>query len=186
MSISSELSRIRTAKSDIRTAIISKGVNVSSSATIDSYPALINAIVQTSSGDMRVITASPSGTINALDNCFYMLSSTAGTLTFTLPSTRVSANGVLLLFETDSSTNVTFTSYDGSTISITIAPDKCYLIDFKFANGAWTATTDSWYINGGGGGISMPSNLSQVSLDSWGNLTSLTTATSVTSIGDNA
>ena len=44
MSISSEISRIKTAKSDIITAIQSKGVAVESDAKIETLPAAINSI----------------------------------------------------------------------------------------------------------------------------------------------
>lgn len=44
MSIVSEITRIQTAKSDLATAIASKGVTVPSSTTIDGYASLVNAI----------------------------------------------------------------------------------------------------------------------------------------------
>lgn len=44
MSIASEISRLNTAKSDIKTAIQNKGVSVPSSTKIDGYPSLISQI----------------------------------------------------------------------------------------------------------------------------------------------
>ena len=44
MSIATEISRLNTAKSDIKTAIQNKGVSVPSSSKIDGYPSLINQI----------------------------------------------------------------------------------------------------------------------------------------------
>ena len=44
MSIASEISRIQTAKADIKSAIESKGVTVPSDAKIDAYAPLIQAI----------------------------------------------------------------------------------------------------------------------------------------------
>lgn len=44
MSIASEISRLQTAKGNIKTAIESKGVTVSSATTLDGYAALINSI----------------------------------------------------------------------------------------------------------------------------------------------
>lgn len=46
MSIASEISRLNTAKSDIKTAIQNKGVSVPSSTKIDGYPSLINDYLQ--------------------------------------------------------------------------------------------------------------------------------------------
>ena len=44
MSIASEISRIQSAKTDIRTAIENKGVTVPSSATIDTYDDYVSQI----------------------------------------------------------------------------------------------------------------------------------------------
>lgn len=46
MSIASEITRLQTAKADLKTAIEGKGVTVSSSAKIDAYPALVESIQQ--------------------------------------------------------------------------------------------------------------------------------------------
>lgn len=53
MSIASEISRIQTAKADIKSAIEGKGVTVSSSAKLGDYAALISAI---STGTCKVST----------------------------------------------------------------------------------------------------------------------------------
>lgn len=45
MSIASEITRLQNAKADIKTSIEGKGVTVSSSATLDDYPTLIDSIV---------------------------------------------------------------------------------------------------------------------------------------------
>ena len=44
MSIQSEISRLQTAKTNLATAIASKGVTVPDTATLDDYPALVSAI----------------------------------------------------------------------------------------------------------------------------------------------
>lgn len=44
MSIASEITRLQTAKADLKTAIEGKGVTVSSSAKLDAYPALVESI----------------------------------------------------------------------------------------------------------------------------------------------
>lgn len=44
MSISSEISRIETAKQDIKTAIMAKGITVPEEATIDTYSTYVNQI----------------------------------------------------------------------------------------------------------------------------------------------
>ena len=49
MSVQTELTRIQNAKEAIRTSIIAKGVDVSSSATIDTYSTAIDSIA---SGDV--------------------------------------------------------------------------------------------------------------------------------------
>lgn len=45
MSIDSEINRLSLAKSNIRSAIISKGVSVSASDTLDKYADKVNAII---------------------------------------------------------------------------------------------------------------------------------------------
>lgn len=44
MSISTEITRLQQAKSDLATSIANKGVTVPSSATLDDYPALVDSI----------------------------------------------------------------------------------------------------------------------------------------------
>lgn len=44
MSIASEITRLQTAKADLKTAIEGKGVTVSASAKLDAYPALVESI----------------------------------------------------------------------------------------------------------------------------------------------
>lgn len=51
MSIASEITRLQTAKADLKTAIEGKGVTVSSSAKLDAYPALVESIQQGGGGD---------------------------------------------------------------------------------------------------------------------------------------
>lgn len=53
MSIQSEINRLQTAKTNLASAIESKGVDVSSTATLSDYPALVSAI---SVGDDKVIS----------------------------------------------------------------------------------------------------------------------------------
>jgi hypothetical protein len=44
MSIASEITRLQNAKASLKSVLESKGITVSSSATLDSYPALVNKI----------------------------------------------------------------------------------------------------------------------------------------------
>lgn len=44
MSVASEITRLQTAKADLKTAIEGKGVTVASSAKLDAYPALVESI----------------------------------------------------------------------------------------------------------------------------------------------
>lgn len=52
MSISNEVSRLETAKANLRTAINSKGVSVSETATLDTYATAVNSIATASSVDL--------------------------------------------------------------------------------------------------------------------------------------
>lgn len=51
MSVASEITRLQTAKADLKTAIEGKGVTVPSSAKLDAYPALVESIQQGGSVD---------------------------------------------------------------------------------------------------------------------------------------
>jgi hypothetical protein len=51
MSIASEITRLQTAKADLKTAIEGKGVTVPASAKLDAYPALVESIQQGGGGD---------------------------------------------------------------------------------------------------------------------------------------
>ena len=50
MSITSEITRLQTAKANLKTAIEGKGVTVPSSAKLDAYPALVESIQQGGGG----------------------------------------------------------------------------------------------------------------------------------------
>lgn len=52
MSIASEITRLQTAKADLKTAIEGKGVSVPSSAKLDAYPALVESISEGSIEDL--------------------------------------------------------------------------------------------------------------------------------------
>lgn len=62
MSIASEISRLMSAKGDIKTAIESKGVSVPSAATLDQYPSYVDAIQQ---GGTLVAHPAPSISLNS-------------------------------------------------------------------------------------------------------------------------
>ena len=64
MSIASEISRLQQAKSDIKTAIEGKGVEVPSSATLDTYDDYINAIVTGGGGDIPMPASATSVTLD--------------------------------------------------------------------------------------------------------------------------
>lgn len=151
MSIATELSRIRDAKDAIRAAIIDKGVNVPAAAKIDTYADRIDEIVQTASGNMEVVTANPSGTINAVDNRFYMLSGDAAALVFNLPAMQQGGYGIYLLMTTASTSVVTFSSADSSQIvfpsGFQVEADKCYLMNFDYVNSQWQVGVISWFKN---------------------------------------
>lgn len=155
MSIATEISRIKDAKDAIRASIIAKGVNVPQAAKLDTYADRIDEIVQTASGNMEVVTSSPSGTINAADNKFYMLSGDAGALVFNLPAMQQGGHGIYLLMTTASTSAVSFTSEGSITINFPtgfqVEADKCYLMDFEFAQSEWQVSVEEWFVNGGGG-----------------------------------
>lgn len=152
MSIATEISRIKDAKDAIRASIIAKGVNVPQAAKLDTYADRIDEIVQTASGNMEVVTSSPSGTINAADNKFYMLSGDAGALVFNLPAMQQGGHGIYLLMTTASTSAVSFTSEGSVTINFPtgfqVEADKCYLMDFEFAQSAWQVSVEEWFVNG--------------------------------------
>lgn len=154
MSIATEISRIKDAKDAIRASIIAKGVNVPQAAKLDTYADRIDEIVQTASGNMEVVTSSPSGTINAADNKFYMLSGDAGALVFNLPAMQQGGHGIYLLMTTASTSVVSFTSTGSVTINFPsgfqVEADKCYLMDFEFAQSEWQVSVEEWFVNGGG------------------------------------
>lgn len=54
MSIASEISRLQTAKADLKTAIEAKGVTVPSSTKLDGYAALVDSIQAGGGGDENV------------------------------------------------------------------------------------------------------------------------------------
>ena len=56
MSIASEITRLQTAKADLKTAIEAKGVTVSSSATLEDYPNYVDAISQGGSPTLETVT----------------------------------------------------------------------------------------------------------------------------------
>ena len=56
MSIASEISRLQQAKATLKTSIESKGVTVSSSATLDDYPDYVDAISQGGSPNLETVT----------------------------------------------------------------------------------------------------------------------------------
>ncbi len=60
MSIANELTRIQSAKANLKTAIEGKGVTVPSSAKIDSYPGYVDAIQQGSAKSLQNKSVTPS------------------------------------------------------------------------------------------------------------------------------
>lgn len=64
MSIASEISRLSSAKSSIKTAIENKGVTVPSATTLDGYAALINNITTARIGTATVTPSSNSASIS--------------------------------------------------------------------------------------------------------------------------
>ena len=64
MSIASEISRLQTAKADLKTAIEGKGVTVSSSAKLDAYADLVDAIQQGSTPVLETVTKTYTATEN--------------------------------------------------------------------------------------------------------------------------
>lgn len=63
MSIAQEIQRLQSAKQDIKSAIESKGVSVSSSATLDEYASYVNAIQTTPSTATLTVTNNTSYTV---------------------------------------------------------------------------------------------------------------------------
>ena len=96
MSIATEISRLQTAKADLKTAIEAKGVTVPSSATIDTYDDYVSQITSGGGGSSSADTALkgiidksiasfeiPSGVTSIGDYCFYNCGSLSS---ITIPS----------------------------------------------------------------------------------------------------
>lgn len=77
MSISDEILRLQTAKSDLATSIANKGVTVPVNATLDDYPALVDSI-QTGGGGStqlyKTVTLTENHTSDAVGNPPYWVS----------------------------------------------------------------------------------------------------------------
>ena len=86
MSIATEISRLQTAKSNLKTSIENKGVTVPSATTLDGYAALVDQIsggvitteIANATGTTLQITAgAPSGTVSITENGTYDVTSYA-------------------------------------------------------------------------------------------------------------
>lgn len=66
MSIASELTRIETAKSNLKTSIEGKGVTVPSTATLDAYPTYVDSIQQGGGSSWAEIDTQPSTTLDRM------------------------------------------------------------------------------------------------------------------------
>lgn len=66
MSISDEVSRLETAKANLRTAINNKGVSVSETATLDTYATAVNSIATASSVDLSGYMPKSGGTFTGI------------------------------------------------------------------------------------------------------------------------
>lgn len=69
MSIATEISRLQTAKSDLKTSIENKGVTVPSSTTLDGYAALVDQI---SGGGGATEYVCPSRRLYGIETCFFL------------------------------------------------------------------------------------------------------------------
>lgn len=67
MSVASEITRLQTAKADLKTAIEGKGVTVASSAKLDAYPALVESIQQGGSDDTWFLIVAQTSTAYVYD-----------------------------------------------------------------------------------------------------------------------
>lgn len=106
MSIATEISRLQTAKADIKTAIEAKGVTVPSSATLDSYNTYISQI-QTGSGG---------GGTNYLEQ--YVNKTLSGTITSAQLGTNIGSKMTdYFLYGQDNITSVDLTGTGATSIS---------------------------------------------------------------------
>lgn len=171
MSIATEISRLQTAKADIKTAIINKGVQVPNNALIDTYDTYI-AQIQTGGGgqdtqlrdlierDITSLTI-PSGTTSVGD---YALQNLTSLTSVSIPSS-VATIGTM--------------SFNGCTglSSVTIANGLTTIGQYAFQNCSGITS------------ITLPNSLTTISGQAFYNcsgLTSVTIPNSVTTIGNQA
>lgn len=114
MSIASEIARLQTAKSDLKTAIENKGVTVPSATKLDGYASLVNQISGSSAYNVTLVSLIPNGnetitytgddtgTINIVNGSGSAMLQ-AGTYTFTSADTIWTSGSVAI--STDTSIN---------------------------------------------------------------------------------
>lgn len=122
MSISSEISRLQSAKAALATSISNKGVTVLPSATLDSYPSLVDSI-QTSGGGntqlYKTVTLSEAHTSDSIGNPVYW----ASFLELPLVSDTTDTNVYIVVFNGNTANQSYRTDFEvffrqGSTIKV--------------------------------------------------------------------
>ena len=215
MSIANEISRIQSAKADIKTAIEAKGVTVPSSATIDTYPTYVSQIPAGGGddstlrdlieGDITSITI-PSGTTSIKEYGFVSCSSLSSV---TIPDSVTSignyafsaCRGLTSVTIPDSVTSIGDGAFGSSSLTSVTIPDSVTSIGmnaFSFCSGLTSVSIGSGATSIGYGtfrncsgltSVTIPDSVTSIGEQSFGNCYSLTSVTipdSVTSIGNNA
>lgn len=120
MTIASEISRLQTAKADIKTAIENKGVTVATSALLGDYPGYIDLINTGLQPDSITLNLSSSLTLG--DSVTLSVTATFGSTSFTIADTTqvsITSSDTSVVEITTSGTTVTATTLTEGTATIT-------------------------------------------------------------------
>lgn len=190
MSIATEIQRLQTAKTDLKTAIEAKGVTVPSSATIDTYDDYVSQVNDGSELLKSLIDRSitsieiPSGTTSIGDSAFY----NAHNLSSVTMSDTVQEIGVYGFYGCHSLTSVTIPS--GITTINSGVFYECYSIsNITLPNSVMSLGEAAFGKCSGLTSIELSSGLTSIGNNSFrqcSNLTNIEIPSSVTNIGNYA
>ena len=174
MSIATEISRLQTAKADIKTAIEAKGVTVPSSATLDTY----NTYVSQISGG--------GGGTNYLEQ--YAKKSLSGVISSTQLGTNIGSNMTdYLLYDQDSITSVDLTGTGATKIANHFCQGCGNLTSVTVPNTV-TEIGDYFFVNTNISTFTVPNSVTKIGTYflQGTDITSITIPNTITSLGNDA